>query len=122
MLWLYFFTKGDNPCESPSDILSECIDEQTNDILVDKLNKNENIIWYYDIETRSCRSISQQCVHQKNPNRFNSVDLCKTQCLPNLNDLQTQSRFRFLLKKQALFKKIFLSFYTVYCIKNHTNL
>lgn len=88
---IYLFIIDENPCEAPNEILSECLNDQTNDILPSKLINN-NLVWYYDIETRSCRSIAHDCIRQSNPNRFISFDLCKSQCIPNVTDIPTQSK------------------------------
>ena len=67
----------------------ECLDPYTGEILSNKMYSH-NSAWFYDIEERTCRSISSECLSINNQNRFKSLDECKTQCIPNVGDKQTE--------------------------------
>jgi hypothetical protein len=48
-------------------------------------------VWYYDIYERLCKKIQKECLPESNPNHFESFENCKNQCLPNIDDDQSQS-------------------------------
>lgn len=82
----------ENPCEYPADIALHCLNENTDEILPSKLD-GTNLIWFYDIESHSCKYITQDCVNMENKNIFESQSACKSQCIPNVTDIQTQGKF-----------------------------
>jgi hypothetical protein len=97
---------GENPCEYPVDIALHCLNEQTYEILPSKFDGTD-LLWFYDIESHSCKYINQNCVNSDNINKFQSHDACKSQCIPNVTDVQTQGKFN---AKKITFFSFFLSF------------
>ena len=90
MFKLLKFFKVNNPCEQSVDIAPKCLENNITETMVAYQKKND-LIWFYDIETRSCRQIKRSCIIETNLNVFNSAEACKNQCLPQVNDIQTQS-------------------------------
>jgi hypothetical protein len=77
-----------------AEIKDECLDKETFQILSSKLNVDPfgiKNIWFYDVEQRACTSISSECIESSSVNRFTSLNECNTNCLPNVNAIQTQS-------------------------------
>lgn len=74
------------------DIFPECIDQKNGEILSDKLVEDENSIWFFDVMGQMCRSIQYECLNTANSNKFHSLNECKSQCLPNMNEKKTQGK------------------------------
>lgn len=90
--------KVESPCEESPYISTECLDKITLEILPSKLNQYQNnIIWYYDIEERSCKPIASECIDLANQNRFRSQQDCASQCIPNVNEIQSEGMLIFKL-------------------------
>ncbi|RNA30102.1 papilin isoform X1, partial [Brachionus plicatilis] len=80
----------DTPCEAVPDILPECIDPTNGEILSDKLVDYQDSVWFFDIVVQVCRPIKAECFNSQNSNRFDSLNECKSQCSPNMDDQKTE--------------------------------
>ena len=88
---LNLFHSDENPCEYAVDIALSCINENSFEIIPSRL-QGDQLLWFYDIETHSCKYIDHECVNSDNINRFQSFDTCKSQCIPNVTQMQTQGK------------------------------
>ena len=71
------------------DIALNCLHEETYEILPSKL-KGVQLLWFYDIDAHACKYIDGECVNSDNINKFPSYQACKSQCIPNVTEVQTQ--------------------------------
>ena len=61
--------------------------------MIKPLNDQNKTIWYYDIELRMCKRTKSDCVLSNSLNKFDTNENCKSKCIPNVNEVQTQGIF-----------------------------
>lgn len=82
----------DLPCESEPGILEECIVSSNGEILKSRLADENGSVWFFDIVAQKCRSIREECYNLASSNQFDSLDVCRSQCMPNMSEKKTEGK------------------------------